>query len=159
VLLIDDDNDINLFLTNRLERCGLDVKYASDAQQGYRMACRDEPAVIVTDYFMPNGDAQYLLTRLRTTPATANIPVIVLSGRQLNDVTVQSLRREICGHPGAAEILRKSQDTYALFETLKKFCGFERQSNTSIRDPSGAISPADGSDVRSALPTIVTSGH
>jgi hypothetical protein len=96
---------------------------------------------------------------LRTTPATANIPVIVLSGRQLNDVTVQSLRREICGHPGAAEILRKSQDTYALFETLKKFCGFERQSNTSIRDPSGAIGPADGSDVRSALPTIFTSGH
>ena len=127
VLLIDDDNDINRFLTSRLEKCGLDVKYASDAQHGYRMACRDEPAVIVTDYYMPNGDAQYLLTRLRTTAATANIPVIVLSGRQLNEVTVQSLRREICGHPGAAEILRKSQDTYALFETLKKFCGFERE--------------------------------
>jgi CheY-like chemotaxis protein len=127
VLLIDDDNDINRFLTNRLERCGLDVKYASNVQQGFRMACRDEPAVIVTDYFMPNGNAQYLLTRLRTTAATVNIPVIVLSGQQLNDVTVQSLRREICGHPGATEILRKSQDTYALFETLKKFCGFERE--------------------------------
>jgi DNA-binding response OmpR family regulator len=74
VLLIDDDNDINRFLTSRLEKCGLDVKYASDAQHGYRMACRDEPAVIVTDYYMPNGDAQYLLTRLRTTAATANIP-------------------------------------------------------------------------------------
>ncbi|HXL28963.1 MAG TPA: hypothetical protein VN968_06710 [Bradyrhizobium sp.] len=96
-------------------------------QQGFRMACRDEPAVIVTDYFMPNGNAQYLLTRLRTTAATANIPVIVLSGQQLNDMTVQSLGREICGHPGATQILRKSQDTYALFETLKKFCGFERE--------------------------------
>jgi CheY-like chemotaxis protein len=127
VLLIDDDNDINRFLANRLERCGLDVEYASNVQQGFRMACRDEPAVIVTDYFMPNGNAQYLLTRLRTTAATANIPVIVLSGQQLNDVTVQSLRREICGHPGATEILRKSQDTYVLFETLKKFCGFERE--------------------------------
>ena len=158
VLLIDDDNDINRFLTSRLEKCGLDVKYASDAQQGYRMACRDEPAVIVTDYFMPNGDAQYLLTRLRTTAATANIPVVVISGRQLNEVTMQSLRREICGHPGAAHILRKSQDTHALFETLKKFCGFERQSNTSIRDPSGAISPADGSDVRNTLPTIYHDG-
>jgi CheY-like chemotaxis protein len=101
VLLIDDDNDVNRFLTSRLEKCGLDVKYACDAQQGFRMACRDEPAVIVTDYFMPNGDAQYLLTKLRTTAATANIPIIVLSGRQLNEVTVQSLRREICGHPGA----------------------------------------------------------
>jgi CheY-like chemotaxis protein len=127
VLLIDDDNDINRFLTSRLEKCGLDVKYAGSARQGLRMACRDEPAVIVTDYFMPNGDAQYLLTRLRTTAATRNIPVIVLSGRQLNDVTVRGLRREICGHPGAAQIVRKSQDTYALFETLKKFCGFERQ--------------------------------
>ncbi len=132
VLLVDDDNDINRFLTSRLQKCGLDVKYASDAQQGYRIACRDEPAVIVTDYFMPNGDAQYLLTRLRTTAATANIPVIVLSGRQLNGVTVQSLRREICGHPGAAQILRKSQDTYALFETLKKFCGFERELSKAV---------------------------
>jgi CheY-like chemotaxis protein len=126
VLLIDDDNDVNRFLTSRLEKCGLEVKYASDAQQGFRMACRDEPAVIVTDYFMPNGDAQYLLTRLRTTVATEKIPVIVLSGRKLNEVTEQSLRREICGHPGATDILRKSQDTHALLETLKKFCGFEK---------------------------------
>jgi CheY-like chemotaxis protein len=132
VLLIDDDHDINLFLTSRLEKCGLDVRYASDAQQGFRMACKDEPAVIVTDYFMPNGDAQYLLTKLRTTAATAGIPVIVFSGRQLSEVTMQSLRREICGHPGAAQILRKSEDTHALFEALRKFCGFERELSRSV---------------------------
>jgi CheY-like chemotaxis protein len=130
VLLIDDDDDINRFLTSRLKKCGLDVKYASDAQQGFRMACRDEPAVIVTDYFMPNGDAQYLLTRLRTTAATQKIPLIVLSGRQLNEVTIQSLRREICGHPGAVQILRKSRDTHMLLEALQKFCGFEGTSGT-----------------------------
>ena len=126
MLLIDDDDDINGFLTGRLDRCGIDVKYARDAQQGLRIACRDQPAVIVTDYFMPTGDAQYLLTKLRTNVATENVPVIVLSGRQLNRATVQNLQREIGGHPGAAQILRKSQDTYALFETLKKFCGFEQ---------------------------------
>lgn len=128
VLLIDDDNDINRFLTSRLEKCGLDVRYACDAQQGFRIACRDEPAVIVTDYFMPNGDAQYLLTRLRTNTATEKVPVIVLSGRQLNEVTIQNLQREIGGHPGATQILRKSGNTDALFEALKKFCGFERES-------------------------------
>jgi CheY-like chemotaxis protein len=132
LLLVDDDNDINRFLTSRLEKCGLDVQYAPDARQAFRIACRDEPAVIVTDYFMPNGDAQYLLTRLRTTAATENIPVIVYSGRQLNEVTLQSLRREICGHPGATQILRKSQDTSALFETLQKFCGFERYLPTPV---------------------------
>jgi CheY-like chemotaxis protein len=139
VLLIDDDNDISRFLTSRLEKCGLDVQYACDVQQGFRMACRDEPAVIVSDYFMPNGDAQYLLTRLRTTAATARIPVIVLSGRQLGELTVQSLTREICGHPGASEILRKSQDTHTLFEALKKFCGFEPE--RPIAGSSGSVSP------------------
>jgi CheY-like chemotaxis protein len=132
VLLVDDDNDMKRFLASRLQKCGLDMKYASNAQQGFRMACKDEPTVIVTDYFMPNGDAQYLLTRLRTTAATANIPVVVISGRQLNEVTMQSLRREICGHPGAAHILRKSQDTHALFETLKNFCGFERELSKAV---------------------------
>jgi CheY-like chemotaxis protein len=126
VLLIDDDSDVNRFLASRLEKCGLDVKYASDATQGFRIACSDEPVVIVTDYFMPNGDAQYLLTRLRTTAGTENIPVIVLSGRQLNSVITQNLRREICGHPGAAQILVKSPDTRVLFEALKEFSGFEQ---------------------------------
>ena len=127
MLLVDDDGDVSRLLTSRLEKCGVDVQYASNAQQGFRMASRDEPAVIVTDYFMPNGDAQYLLTKLRTTAATENVPVIVLSGRQLSDVTVQILKREICGRPGAAQILRKSQDTSALFEALQKFCGFDRE--------------------------------
>ncbi|MDB5584399.1 MAG: hypothetical protein JWR80_9575 [Bradyrhizobium sp.] len=154
ILLIDDDNDINRFLTSRLEKCGVDMKYACDAQQGFRMACREEPAVIVTDYFMPNGDAQYLLTRLRTNAATAHIPVIVLSGRQLSEVTMQSLRREICGHPGATQILRKSQDTHTLFEALKKFCGFERERSIAIGGPGGSVISADGSSARSALPTI-----
>jgi CheY-like chemotaxis protein len=127
VLLVDDDSDVSRFLTSRLEKCGIKVIYASDAAQGFRMACRDEPAVIVTDYFMPDGDAQYLLMRLRTNEATSNIPVIVLSGRELNGVAVQNLQREICGHPGAAKILRKSNDTFELFDALQKFCGFERE--------------------------------
>lgn len=127
VLLVDDDDAINRFLASRLAKFGLDVQYASDAQQGFRMACHDEPAVIVTDYFMPNGDAQYFLTRLRTTAATQNVPVIVYSGHQLNEITQQNLRREIFGHPGANKILRKSQDTDELFQTLQDFCGFEQR--------------------------------
>jgi DNA-binding response OmpR family regulator len=126
VLLVDDDLDVERFLFSRLQKCGVEVLYACDAMQGFRMACRDEPTVIVADYFMPNGDAQYLLTRLRTTLATENLPVIVLSGRHLSAVTVQALTREICGHPGAARILKKSADTTELFAALQKFCGFER---------------------------------
>jgi CheY-like chemotaxis protein len=74
---------------------------------------------------MPDGGAEYLLTRLRTTPSNQNIPVIVLSGRELSEVIQQTLRREICKHSGAAVILRKSIDTTELLEVLRKYCGFE----------------------------------
>jgi CheY-like chemotaxis protein len=101
--------------------------YASDAVHGYRMACKEKPSVIISDYFMPDGDAHYLLSRLRTTPATANIPVIVLSGGHFNQLTQGSLLKEVCGHSGATHVLRKSFDTHGLFEALQKFCGFEKE--------------------------------
>jgi CheY-like chemotaxis protein len=133
VLLVDDDLDVKRFLTSRLEKCGVDVLYASDAMEGYHIACREEPTVMIADYFMPNGDAQYLLTRLRTTHATEKLPVIVLSGKHLSAVTEQALLREICGHPGAARILKKSHDTTELFSAVQKFCGFEHPPAGSSR--------------------------
>ncbi len=124
VLLVDDDADVREFLGSRLGKFGVDMSYAVDAVEGFRKARREEPTVIIADYFMPNGDAQFLLTRLRTAPETSHIPVIVLTGRELNAVAKQILQREINGHPGAAQILRKSFDTAALFTELQKYCGF-----------------------------------
>jgi CheY-like chemotaxis protein len=153
VLLVDDDNDVNRFLHSRLEKRGVELLFASDAPRGFRIACRDEPNIILTDYFMPNGDAQYLLTRLRTTAATARIPVIVLTGRQLSEETVQTLKREIRGHPGAALVLKKSSDTRELFAAMEKFCGFEKENAVPIRGLDRA-STADGSEVRRQLSAV-----
>jgi CheY-like chemotaxis protein len=127
VLLVDDDNDVNRFLASWLEKYGIDVAYALSARQALRIASRDEPVVIVTDYYMPNGDAPYLLTKLRSSEATSNIPVIVLSGSPLSDTTVQNLQRKIGGHPGVAQVVMKSQDPSALLDVLRKYCGFDTQ--------------------------------
>jgi CheY-like chemotaxis protein len=125
VLLVDDDADVGHFLVDRLERCGLDAVYAASGLTAYRAACREPPTVIVSDYAMPNGDANYLLMRLRTTPSTADIPFIVLTGRHLASLDQQTLTRTIRGHPGAAGILRKSADISELLAALQRCCGFE----------------------------------
>jgi CheY-like chemotaxis protein len=127
VLLVDDDNDVNRFISSQLEKCGIDVSCALSARQALRSASRDEPVVIVTDYFMPNGDAPYLLKQLRSSEATSTIPVIVLSGRKLGETTVHNLQRDIYGRPGAAEVVAKAADPSSLFEALNKYCGFEPQ--------------------------------
>jgi CheY-like chemotaxis protein len=127
VLLVDDDIDVNRFLASWLERCGINVAYALSARQALRIACRDEPVVIITDYFMPNGDADYLLAKLRGAETTSNIPVIVLTGRKLSETTINNLQRRICGHPGVAQVLTKSLDPSSLVKVLRKYCGFDMQ--------------------------------
>jgi CheY-like chemotaxis protein len=126
VLVIDDDPAIEKFLASRLAKFGLDTLYAPDAVQGFRAACKDKPSVIITDNYMPDGDAQYLLYRLRSSPLTENIPVFVISARRLSELTEQTLKRPICGRPGAVQIFMKSFDNDELFNALKKFCGFEK---------------------------------
>jgi CheY-like chemotaxis protein len=127
VLVVDDDPAMEAFFSDKLGQCGVDTLYASRALQGFHFACRKEPSAIIADYYMPDGDAQYLLYRLRGTPATENIPVIVISGKPLDALTEHSLRHEIGGRPGAAHILRKSFDTDELFGALQKFCSFEKR--------------------------------
>jgi CheY-like chemotaxis protein len=126
VLVVDDDPDYETFLASRLNKYGVETLYAPDATHGFRIACKEKPTVIICDNYMPDGDAQHLLHRLRSTPATENIPVIVVSGKAFNELTEQTLRREICNHPGALRVFAKSFDTKELFDVLQKFCGFEK---------------------------------
>jgi CheY-like chemotaxis protein len=124
VLLVDDDVSVKKMFFHRFSDLGAELLYAVDGVQGFWKARRQEPTVIVSDYCMPNGDAEYLLARLRSTPETRSIPVIVQTGRRLNETTRQRLRQQIGGQEGAVRILRKSLDGRELFEALERLCGF-----------------------------------
>lgn len=126
VLLVDEDPEIESYVRGNLDKLGVDTLYATDIAQGFRVACREEPSAIVSDLTLSDGDAHYLLTRLRTTPATRNTPFIVLSQQHPSEALMQSLTREIGGRPGAAKVLQKSADAVELFATLQQFCGLGR---------------------------------
>jgi CheY-like chemotaxis protein len=130
---VDDDISVKKFFFREFQKLGAELLYAADGNRGFWMARREEPTVIVADYCMPNGNAEYLLTRLRSVPETMNIPVIVQSGRRLNDSIKQGLRQEISGQPGAARILRKSFDCRELFDTLQRLCGFASNLDGELR--------------------------
>jgi len=124
VLLVDDDVSVKKMFFHQFDKLGADLLYAADATRGYWKAWREQPTVIVTDFCMPKGDAKYLLTKLRKSPETGNIPVIVQTGRSLSNMVKRDLQENIDGRPGAARILRKSLDGSELFEALQRFCGF-----------------------------------
>jgi CheY-like chemotaxis protein len=124
ILLVDRDPDVGIFLSSRLRKFGVDTLIAHDAIHGFRIACREAPSVIITDYQLPNGDAHFLLWRLRNTAETDSIPVFVMSAARLGETTESSLKRDVCGRRGVERFFVKSFDTQELFTALQKFCAF-----------------------------------
>jgi len=125
VLIIDDDQQIGVFLASRLNKHGIETLYAPNVVQAMRIAVKRSPSVIITDYCMPEGDARFLMSRLRGTQETANIPVIVLSEKDIDRQTAGSLTRDIQGHAGVVRIFKKSFDFDELFQAIQEFCAFE----------------------------------
>ena len=124
VLLVDDDASIKKMFLYRFDELGVDLLYAEGATRGFWKARREHPTVIVADFCMPSGDAIYLLTKLRSSPDTAAIPVIVQSGRHLSKSIKRRLQEDIDGRPGAVRILHKSFDGAELLEVVQRYCGF-----------------------------------
>lgn len=74
---------------------------ATDSRSGVRRAFVESPRAILLDYNLPEGNGDDVLRRLKETPATADIPVIVLTGRP--EASIERTMRNL----GAAEFLRK----------------------------------------------------
>ncbi len=81
VLVIDDDPVILELLRINFEIEGFEVISACDGQEGLDRAGSDHPDVILSDIMMPRLDGLQLLTRLKGDPATAKVPVVLLSAK------------------------------------------------------------------------------
>ena len=79
VLCVDDDHDQRLLLSFLLERQGLDVRTASDGEEGVTVALEWLPDLILMDLMMPGVDGFEATERLRADQRTAQIPILALT--------------------------------------------------------------------------------
>jgi len=123
VLLVDDDAVILKELTSRLQKSGLDVVTASNGMQAFWLALKIKPNAIVTDYYMAGGDGLYLLNRIKNTPATMGIPVVVCSGKISDARDRAPVERELRGRGQAADFLTKPVSIEKLLDSLRRRAG------------------------------------
>ena len=82
ILIIDDDDDIREVAALSLETvAGWDVMMASSGAQGLARAIEYQPDAILLDVMMPGMDGPSTFRELRKNPATARIPVLLLTAK------------------------------------------------------------------------------
>ncbi len=120
VLVIDDDLNAREILQRFLGNAGYRVACADNGLQGLRLAEELQPDAITLDVMMPEMDGWAVLTALKENPAVANIPVILLT-----IVDDENLGYTL----GAADYLTKPIDRDRLLAILRKY---QASSNRSV---------------------------
>lgn len=121
VLCIDDDPDVNVAIGMRLKQLGARPRRAFSGAQGIQLAHDELPDLIVTDLNMPDGSGNYVIGRLKSSPVTKNVPIIVLTGT-CNPGVARELRTL-----GAEAVLLKPLDLARMIGEMSRFVTFPRQ--------------------------------
>jgi CheY-like chemotaxis protein len=117
VLYIDDNQD-NIFLLRRQFRrsCPDIALYtAMTGGEGVKAAIDERPALILLDNRLPDTNGEQVLRELATIPATAAIPVVILSA----DSSPVIIKELIAA--GAADFLAKPFDGPQLLAILGRY--------------------------------------
>jgi CheY-like chemotaxis protein len=87
ILIVDDERDIRDVAQMSLELVGgWSVITAGSGAEAIEIAARERPDAILLDVMMPEMDGPTTFRRLRSSPPTAGIPVILLTAKvQTND--------------------------------------------------------------------------
>ena len=81
ILAVDDERHIARLVQVNLERQGHQVTVAYDGEEALQKVAQEKFDLIVCDVMMPRKDGFQVLSELKANPATADIPVIMLTAK------------------------------------------------------------------------------
>ncbi len=81
ILLCDDEIHILRAAEFKLKRAGYDVRIAGDGQEAWEAIEQQRPDLLITDCQMPRLDGFGLIQRVRESPATADMPIFMLTAK------------------------------------------------------------------------------
>jgi len=130
LLVVDDNADMRGYVQRLLsQHPHWTVRTAADGQQALADIARHRPDLVLSDVMMPHLDGFGLLHALKQDPATAGIPVVLLSARAGEEAAVEGLQHgadDYLSKPfSARELLARVRTQLAITRT--------RQDNTQLR--------------------------
>ncbi|HJP60348.1 MAG TPA: HD domain-containing phosphohydrolase [Gemmatimonadaceae bacterium] len=104
VLIVDDDEGIRLLLKRQMEQDGYAVALAADGRSAIAAAGAEPPDLVLLDALMPEMDGFQVAETLKSTDATRNAPVIMVTALGDQESRLRALKA------GVQEFLSKPID-------------------------------------------------
>ncbi|MCX8126601.1 MAG: response regulator [Dehalococcoidia bacterium] len=81
ILVVEDDPAALRLVQYTLQREGYEVITASNGLEGLKKATGESPDLLVLDVMLPGIDGFEIASRLRAQPATAGMPILMMSAK------------------------------------------------------------------------------
>jgi two-component system alkaline phosphatase synthesis response regulator PhoP len=91
VMVVDDDPDIRRMVETILQRDGFISSSAGSSAELFKKLPQFKPELIVLDLQLPDEDGFAILKKLRGNPATAGVPVVMLTVQSVDSYKIAGL--------------------------------------------------------------------
>lgn len=81
ILLVEDEGDLRYIIRTTLERPDVRILEAADGDQALEIAHRERLDLVLLDWMMPGVSGITVGETLRANPATADVPIIMVTAR------------------------------------------------------------------------------
>ncbi len=120
ILIVDDEQDVRTWLTTFFEDNGYGTDTAVDGEEGFAKARAGGVDLITLDITMDNESGVRMFRNLQKEPATANIPVIIVTGVAKEFKTFLERTKQVDDPEGYFE---KPVDREALLAKVRELIG------------------------------------
>jgi len=117
ILIVEDDTDTQLALSIRLQSSGFAVLHAHSIATAIKLVSCASPDLIMLDLSLPDGDGYGLMQKLKSSATKSSIPVIILSGRELDGNADRS------HESGAFAFFQKGMSYELILSSIQKALG------------------------------------
>jgi adenylate cyclase len=114
ILVIDDQRTNAEMVSGLLRNLGYEVELALDAEAGLELVRSKAPDLVISDILMPRMDGYELCRRLRASPATTLLPVILVTSADPQTERVKGIEA------GADDFIAKPVNWAELFARVKR---------------------------------------
>lgn len=126
LVIIDDHADVLELLHYNLTREDYEVKDFLNPVDALQYITRENTDLVITDWTLPEMDGLELCKKLKHSPATETIPVVMVTGRNDEMDVVAALEL------GAEEYIVKPVRMLELLTRVKKILGRQRSENKDV---------------------------